>query len=271
MIQWNASPVLFDLGPVQLRWYGLMFLLGFSLSLIIMKSIFRREGKPEVKADDLLFYVFMGTLVGARLGHVLFYDPQYYLNNLLDVFKIWEGGLASHGGTLGVIFTVYLFHKRNKEFGVLWLWDRCAMLAIMTGGFIRVGNLMNSEIIGRPTDVPWAFVFERVDNLPRHPSQIYEAICYFSVFAFTWFLYSRQREKTPHGQLLGVVLIGTFLTRFFVEFVKENQSAFEGDMALNMGQLLSIPFVLVGIFLLVRSLKQKPEEKVTAKAKKQKS
>lgn len=250
---WNVSPIILSVGPLAIRWYSLMFLIGFFLSLYMIKRMCLWENKPEEKIEGLLTYAFLGTLIGARLGHVLFYDPLDYLSNPLSIFKIWEGGLASHGGSIGVVVAVYLFHRKQAEFGLFWLFDRCAVLAIMTGSLIRIGNLMNSEILGRPTNVPWAFIFVRVDGLPRHPVQIYEALCYAVIFSVSWLLYLQKKENTPDGQLLGLVLTGTFTARFFIEFLKEDQSAFEKGMILNMGQILSIPFVLAGIFLMIRS------------------
>jgi len=256
MIQWNPSPVLWQIGPFALRWYSLMFIIGFWTSVHLMKKIFIWEKYTLEKIDSLLFHVFLGTLIGARLGHVLFYDPVYYFSHPLDILKVWEGGLASHGGTLGVILSVVIFCRKNSEFSLMWLFDRVSMLAIMTGSLIRIGNLMNSEIVGQPTQVPWSFVFTRVDQLPRHPTQIYESVCYAIIFLVCWFVYLQKKESTPKGLLFGMVLVGTFSVRLFLEFLKENQEAFEQNWILNMGQILSLPFILCGLFLVFRALKK---------------
>lgn len=256
MIQWNPSPVLWQIGPLALRWYSLMFIAGFWMSVHLMKKIFVWENYALEKIDSLLFHVFLGTLIGARLGHVLFYDPAYYFSHPIDILKVWEGGLASHGGTLGVIVSVIIFCRKNSEFSLMWLFDRVSMLAIMTGSLIRIGNLMNSEIVGQPTQVPWAFVFTRVDQLPRHPTQIYESVCYAIIFLVCWLVYLQKKASTPKGLLFGMVLVGTFTVRLLLEFLKENQEAFEQNWILNMGQILSLPFILYGLFLTVRALKK---------------
>ncbi len=254
MIHWNPDPDLIHLGPLRIRWYGLMFVLGFGIGYQIVRKMCARLGKPLEALDKLLIYVVAGTTIGARLGHCLFYEPGYYLSRPLEILKIWEGGLASHGGTLGVILGIWLFSRKHKDFPFLWLLDTLSIPTAMVAGFIRLGNLMNSEIIGRPTDVPWAFVFERVDKIPRHPGQLYESLCYFALFALTMTLY-RLKPDRPHGFYFGIMLIWIFGWRMILETFKENQSAFEQGMFMNMGQLLSIPFVLTGIFLLVRALR----------------
>ncbi len=255
VIHWNVSPEIFSWGPLHLRWYGLMFLSGFSLGYHFMKKICLKEGKPVEKLDSLLVHLVLGTTIGARLGHCLFYDPIFYLSHPLDIFKIWEGGLASHGGGLGVIIALLLFVRKNPEFPLWWLLDRIAIFTVMTGGFIRLGNLMNSEIIGRATGADWGVIFERVDQVLRHPAQVYESLCYFIIFAVAYKLYLRKEARTPKGLIFGFVLASIFICRFLIEFLKENQSAFEQDLPLNMGQILSVPFVLAGTFFVIRALK----------------
>ncbi len=255
IIEWNASPEIFSLGPLHLRWYGLMFLTGFTLGFMGMKKICLWEGKPIEKLDSLLVHLVLGTTIGARLGHCLFYDPVYYLSNPIEIFKIWEGGLASHGGVIGVLLAIWIFLRKNPEFSLLWLYDRLVIFTVMTGGFIRLGNLMNSEILGRPTFSNWGVVFLRVDQVPRHPAMVYESLAYFAIFAVALSVYLKFKEKTPRGLIFGFVTAAVFTCRFFIEFVKENQSAFENDMSLNMGQWLSLPFVAVGIYLAVRALR----------------
>lgn len=253
MISWNVSPTLVKLGPLQLRWYGLMFLAGFLIGFQGMKRICQWENKPIEKLDSLLTHIFLGTLIGARLGHCLFYEPGYYLANPLDIFKIWEGGLASHGGGIGVLLGIWIFSRKNREFPYLWILDRVAIFTVMTGGFIRLGNLMNSEILGRPTDVPWGFVFERIDKVIRHPAQIYESICYFLIAILAWMTYRKFKAALPPGRIFGMVLALVFLARFVIEFFKENQEPFEAQMTINMGQLLSIPFMLIGVYFFAKS------------------
>jgi prolipoprotein diacylglyceryl transferase len=246
------------IGPLQLRWYGLMFLIGFLIGYQGMRKICTWEKKPLEKLDSLLTHIFLGTLIGARLGHCLFYEPSYYFSHPLDILKIWEGGLASHGGGVGVLLAIWLFSRKNKEFPLMWIFDRVAIFVVLTGGFIRIGNLMNSEIIGRPTDVSWAFIFERVDKLPRHPTQIYESICYFLIAVFGWLTYKKYKAKLRSGRIFGLTIALIFISRFAIEFFKENQETFEAAMPINMGQILSIPFVLVGIYLYVRSFVSAP-------------
>jgi phosphatidylglycerol:prolipoprotein diacylglycerol transferase len=257
MIQWNASPTILKLGPLQLRWYGLMFLAGFLVGYQGMRKICIWEGKPAEKLDSLLTHVFLGTLIGARLGHCLLYEPAHYLSNPIEIFKIWEGGLASHGGGIGVLTAVWLFARKNREFPVMWIFDRLAIFTILTGAFIRIGNLMNSEIIGRPTDVDWAFVFQRVDSLPRHPTQIYESLCYFLISGISWWVYTKYKAKLPPGRVFGLTIMLVFIARFGIEFFKENQESFESGMTVNMGQLLSLPFIAAGLFFFVRSFRSK--------------
>lgn len=266
MISWNVSPILFSLGPLQLRWYGLMFLVGFLLGYQCMRKICIWENKPVEKLDSLLTHIFLGTLIGARLGHCLFYEPGYYLTHPLDILKIWEGGLASHGGGLGVIIAIWLFSRKNKDFSLMWILDRVMIFTVLTGAFIRLGNLMNSEIIGRPTDVPWSFVFERIDKLPRHPTQIYESFCYFVIALLGWLTYRKYKAKLPSGRVFGLCMALIFVARFTIEFFKENQEGFEASMPINMGQILSIPFFLVGVYLYLRSFQKTGNPQKKAKA-----
>jgi prolipoprotein diacylglyceryl transferase len=246
------------MGPLQLRWYGLMFLIGFLLGYQGMRKICTWEKKPLEKLDSLLTHIFLGTLIGARLGHCLFYEPGYYLSHPIDIFKIWEGGLASHGGGLGVLFAIWLFSRKNTEFPLMWVFDRVAIFVVLTGGFIRIGNLMNSEIIGRPTDVSWAFVFERVDKLPRHPTQIYESLCYFLIASLGWLTYKKYKAKLASGRVFGMTIALIFTARFIIEFFKENQEPFEAGLPVNMGQILSLPFILTGAYFYARSFRKTP-------------
>jgi prolipoprotein diacylglyceryl transferase len=256
LIHWNANPDIVSFGAFHVRWYSLMFLIGFSASYQLMSWMCRRENKPTEPLDTLLVYAFVGTTVGARLGHCLFYEPDYYLTaeHWVEIFQIWKGGLASHGGTIGVMTALWLFSRKFKQFSFMWLLDRSIIPVALTAGLIRLGNLMNSEIVGRPTKVAWAFIFERVDQLPRHPTQIYESLTYFALFAVLLTIYKRSKNL-PGGLLFGISMIWIFLSRVFWEFFKENQVGFENSMTFNMGQLLSIPFILLGLYLVLRALR----------------
>lgn len=256
MIHWNVNPIFLELGPIQIRWYGLCFLAGFLIGFQFMKWVCQREGKPVEALDALLTYVIVGTIVGARLGHVIFYDPAYYSEHLLEVFEVWKGGLASHGGTVGVFIALWMFSRKYKEFPIAWLFDRVAIPVALTASFIRLGNLANSEIIGKPAQVPWAFVFERVDQVPRHPAQLYESLTYLVLFFILWFVYARN-PKRPPGLLFGISMIWIYGARILLEYLKENQEPFEAGMIMNMGQILSIPFVILGLVLVLRAVLNK--------------
>lgn len=262
IIHWNASPEIFSVGMFHLRWYGLMFLLGFTLGYQGMAKVCRWEGKPVEKLDSLLMYLVLGTTIGARLGHVIFYDPVYYFSNPIEILKIWEGGLASHGGAIGICTAMWLFCRKNKEFNLLWMFDRIAIFTVLAGCFIRIGNFMNSEILGKPTDGSWGIIFERVDHLPRHPSMLYESFAYLLIFLSSYFLYRKWKETTPRGFIFGYVLSMIFIARFIIEFWKENQSPFEAQMIINMGQTLSIPAILIGWWMMWRAWKRGFEPKL---------
>lgn len=261
MIHWSPSPEIFSVGPLQIRWYGLFFLIGFSIGYKIVQGFCLREKKSIQVLDNLLVYLVIGTAVGARLGHCLFYEPQYFLQHPLEILMVWKGGLASHGGTVGVFVALWLFSRKVPEFSFMWLLDRISIPVGLVAGFIRLGNLMNSEILGKPTDVPWAFIFEKVDQVPRHPAQLYESFTYFALFAFTLTFYKKSSTPPRPGLLFGISMIVIFLSRIFWEFFKENQEAFEAQMTLNMGQLLSIPFVILGFVLVIRHFLQKDVDK----------
>jgi prolipoprotein diacylglyceryl transferase len=215
-----------------------------------MYFIYKKEGRPIKEVDTLTIYLVAATIVGARLGHVLFYDPVYYFQNPEKIIMTWEGGLASHGGVIGILIAIYLFARKTK-LNYLWLLDRISIVAALTFCMIRLGNLMNSEMIGTPTNLPWGFIFTSVDNIPRHPAQLYEAIHYFMSFIALFCVWFRQREKMRNGFLFSWSLIILFSLRFIDEFFKLNQAQFEDGMILNMGQILSIPFILTGIVMLI--------------------
>lgn len=256
-INWNVNPEIFpDVLPV--RWYGLLFMSGFVFGYYILERIFKKEGKPIEWLDSLSIYVGIGTILGARLGHCLFYQPDYYLTNPLEILKIWEGGLASHGAVIGILIANYLYGKKFKGTGFMWVTDRLVIVVALAATLIRLGNLMNSEIIGAPTDLPWGFVFQRLgEDFARHPSQLYEALFYLISFAVLFLAYWKKDAGKFGGRLFGIFLILIFGFRFFIEFIKDVQVEFEKNMDLNMGQLLSIPLVLIGIGLVIRSYKLK--------------
>lgn len=252
MIQWNMSPEILSLGIVSIRWYGLLFATSFVLGFRLIEKIFAFEKVSAEHLDRLFIYMVVGTIAGARLGHCLFYEPDIYLANPIQILKIWEGGLASHGAALG-IFGLLALYCRKYRLNWIWLVDRLCLAVALSGGLIRLGNLFNSEILGRPADVPWSFVFRRIDLIPRHPTQIYESITYFVTFGILNWLYWKKKKGVERGFLFGLFLILVFGGRFFLEFFKENQVAFEASLPLNMGQLLSLPLVTIGVVLVLRS------------------
>lgn len=258
-IIWNADPVLFSLGPISVRWYGLAFAVGFFIGYDIMSRMFKHEGAPEKWLGILLTYLVVCTILGARLGHVFFYEWDYYSQHPGEILKIWNGGLASHGGTIANIIGVYLFAKFTTKKPMSWTLDKLVVPVALVAGLIRLGNLMNSEIYGGPTDLPWGFIFLRNNEVvPAHPTQIYEAICYFALFAILMWMYWKKNAQERPYLMSGIFFIGIFLPRFLIEFVKNVQEPFELDMianyGINMGQLLSIPFVLLGVIMVVYAL-----------------
>jgi len=299
-IPWDADPILAKIGPLTLRWYGLLFMSGFVFGTFILSHIYKSERVSPRWVDTITIYMLVGTILGARLGHVLFYDPDYYLTaeHFWDIFKIWEGGLASHGATIGILLATWLF-ARNNKFDYLWVLDRIVIVVALGGAMIRLGNLMNSEIVGEPTDKPWGFVFVRdADHfqpvvrplppgavqvaaqpvlradgsttyrlqpegtpvapdapmaVPRHPTQLYEAAFCIVLLLVLYGMWNRTKERTPRGLLFGLFVVLLFTQRFLGEFLKENQEAFEDKLPLNMGQILSIPLILVGLWVLWRA------------------
>jgi phosphatidylglycerol:prolipoprotein diacylglycerol transferase len=270
-IHWNASPELFSFGQISIRWYGLMFAMGFLLGFTILTRMFKSEGSDPDWVEKLFVYVIIATIVGARLGHVFFYGWEYYSQHLLEIFlpiaKVGDGykfvgfqGLASHGGAFGILLAVWIFSKRVTKRPLLWTLDRLLVPVALVGAMIRTGNLMNSEIYGVATNLPWGFIFERNhETIAKHPTQIYEALCYLISFGILmYFFYKKKGFKDRTGLLTGVFFIGIFFTRFLIEFIKEPQETFEVGMALNMGQILSIPFVLTGIWLTYHAMTHPP-------------
>ena len=269
-IVWNVRPEIFIIpddvaliGGFSVRWYGLLFAMGFVVGYILMQKIFKNEGLGIKLLDELTTYMIIATLVGARIGHCLFYEPEYYLANPLEILMIWQGGLASHGAAVGIIIGLIIFSWK-KKMSFLWVMDRVVIVVALAAFFIRTGNLMNSEIFGDITTLPWGFVFERyyieaytVD--PRHPTQIYEALSYLATFIFLYKYYWNRMGQVKPGMLFGYFLIFIFGVRFFIEFIKIPQVGFEENMILNMGQILSIPLVIAGLFFIYRGSKLSPE------------
>lgn len=252
-IIWNVDPEIFRIGSFAVRWYGLLFALGFILGYIIMGKIFKAENIPSKVLDTLTTYMVVGTVIGARLGHCLFYEPEYYLSNPLLILKVWEGGLASHGAAVGILIALYMFARKMKK-SYLWILDRIVIVIALAGFCIRMGNLMNSEIYGHVTNLPWGFIFAREnETLAKHPTQIYEGLSYLAIFFLLYFMFRKNAKAKKSGFIFGLFLILLFSVRFIIEFIKEPQVGFEANMVLNMGQLLSIPFILTGFFLLYRS------------------
>lgn len=248
---WDIDPEIFRIGSFGPRYYGLMFAFGFFVAYQTMVYIFKKANKDPQELSSLLFHMMMGTIIGARLGHVLFYEPGFFLANPLRIFMLWEGGLASHGGTIGVVISVWLWRRKHPDVSMMWLADALAAPICFTAGCIRLGNFFNSEIIGHPApDLPWAIIFQRVDNLPRHPTMLYEAALYFALAIGLFVLWIAKQGKIRFGLPIGILFTGIFGGRIIIEFFKENQVDFENGMILNMGQLLSIPFVVIGLFFI---------------------
>ena len=279
-IVWNPDLEAFHLGPITVRWYGLMWIIGLALAYFVVKRLYKEQKIKDEYFDPLFIYCFLGILIGARLGHCLFYQPQDYLTSLKGFVEMllpihflpdggWKltgyAGLASHGGTLGLMIALWLYVRKTK----LSIWTVLDNIAIATGTtacFIRLGNLMNSEIIGKITDVPWAFIFEKVDAMPRHPGQLYEAIAYALLFFIMWAIYKRSSQhpspNSHHPQVgtgwyFGFCLTYIFTFRFIIEYTKEIQEAFEASLPLDMGQILSIPFIIIGVYCMFRAKKVK--------------
>ncbi|RZL09857.1 MAG: prolipoprotein diacylglyceryl transferase [Hymenobacter sp.] len=302
-VTWNVSPIIAEIGPLLLRWYGVLFALGFVIGSFVLTHIYKQEGVRPYWVDVITFYMVVGTVLGARLGHVFFYDWDQYKNQPWEILKIWHGGLASHGATIGILLALFIFSTRNK-FDYLWVLDRIVIVVAIGGACIRLGNLMNSEIVGKPTTAPWGFVFPRdiehlqqfapdqpvpagavtvqrtqvegkeepdfaiapVDGpvsqstevaVPRHPTQIYESLFCVLLVALLYGLWNKYKENTPRGLLFGLFVVLLFTFRIFVEYFKENQvtkeSGLIAEYGLNIGQLLSIPFILIGLWVLLRA------------------
>jgi phosphatidylglycerol:prolipoprotein diacylglycerol transferase len=275
-ITWNPSPEMFTIPGIDwpVRWYGLMWALSFIASHFIMNRVFKKEGRSDKDLDTLTLYIILGTVIGARLGHCLFYGPWFdeyddlgrlinegYLSHPLNMLKVYEGGLASHGGAIGILIAMVMYCRKTKE-SWLWLFDRLVIVVPLAAAFIRFGNLMNSEIIGKATTVPWAFIFVQNDDLPRHPAQLYEALFCILLFVVMYRLWKTKRDAFGPGFMFGLLCVLLFTERFIDEFFKENQVDFEGGLPFNMGQILSIPFIVIGIIMMIRSRKRSQDSAV---------
>ena len=266
VIHWHVNPVICHLGPLELRWYSLLWISGFIFGPFMFRWFFRREKLPESLVDPFLYSILLGTIVGARLGHCLFYQPDYYLGSwqgFLEIFQPWKGGLSSHGGAFGMLLAVWwLVRKYGKKYGFdyIWIMDRLCLVVCFGGACIRLGNLFNSEIYGDVTNLPWGVVFDlRGETEPKHPTQIYESLSYLILGICLITAYTRKLEKLKRGQIFGIFLIVLFGMRILIEFIKEPQVEFETSMFLNMGQLLSLPFFIAGFVILIwSSVKGKP-------------
>lgn len=253
---WNADPTLLHLGPLQLRWYGLLFVGSFFIGALILSWIYKREGKDPQVIENLLIYIMVGAVVGSRLVHCLFYEPAYYLANPLEILYVWKGGLASHGGLLGVLIAIYLFARKYKE-SYTWLLSRVAIPGALTAAFVRFGNFFNSEILGKPSDAPWAIIFERVDLVPRHPVQLYEAFSYLAILAILVLIYKKVSADFATKILPGVFLVLLFIVRFILEYTKTRQAAYTTDIPFTTGQMLSVPYIILGIVWILWALKNR--------------
>lgn len=251
---WNMDPELLRLGGFAIRWYGLMFAIAFFAGTLIMTRIFRLENKPAATIDRLLLYMLIAVVVGARLGETVFYNPFYFLRHPFEIIKVWEGGLASHGAVIGILIALYIYSKKTPDQPYLWILDRICIVVALGGSLIRIGNFFNSEIIGKPTQSTWGVIFQRVDSLPRHPAQLYESATYFLLFLLLLLLYSLLDTNKKQGVMVGAFLALGFSARFLIEFVKAPLTQADAYRVLSTGQLLSIPVILLGFFLLGRAL-----------------
>lgn len=272
VVTWTVDPIIFQSGGLRLGWYGVLFAVGLIVfGGTILSKMWKHENLTEKSFNQLVFYVLIATIVGARLGHCLFYEPSYYLANPVEILKTWEGGLASHGGVIGIMIAIWIYSKKVSHQSMLWTFDRLCVPVGLVAAMIRLGNLMNHEIYGHATDLPWGFRFienihqwqagaEPIFSAPSHPTQLYEAAIYLLVFAVCMWLYWKRDAQKREGLIFGVAMVMIFVGRFLVEFVKNDQVGFEESMTLNMGQWLSIPFVIIGIASIVYSFKHPIKE-----------
>ena len=269
-IVWDPDPILAHLGPMTIRYYSTCWMIGLLLGYLLMSKLYKQQGLSDEKFSPLFLYIFINILIGGRLGHCIFYQPEYDFGSwqgFLEIFMPWKGGLASHGGTIVLFFAMLWFahhYGRKNGFDFVWLLDHLCIAVAFAATFIRLGNLMNSEIYGDVTTLPWGFIFDlRGETEPKHPTQLYEALSYFILGIGLMYLYKFKLDKVYRGTFIGIFFIVCFGMRFLIEFIKEPQVAFEDNMILNMGQLLSIPFILLGVgFLIYAYIKKQPAEAV---------
>lgn len=258
-IHWNVSPEIFTLGPLTVRWYGFLFAIGFLFGYNHGEKMFKHENIDLKLLESLFIYLIVATIVGARLGHVFFYGWHYYSQHPIEILYVWQGGLASHGGVIGILVALTYWSLKVSKRSLLWILDRVVVPSSLVAALIRFGNLMNSEIYGIPTNLPWGIIFDRnQETIAKHPTQIYESLSYLFTFGVMMYMYWKTKAKDYQGLIVGVFFVLVFSARFFVEFIKEDQEAFEKGMMLNMGQWLSIPFVIAGITLIVLAIKKGP-------------
>lgn len=274
-VVWNVDPIICKIGPLALRYYSLLFVAGFPLGYWLFIKFYRKEGVNVDLIEPLLYALLIGTIVGARLGHCLFYQPDYYLGSwegFKEIFMPWKGGLASHGGAIGVLLAIWWYTRKygkKNGFDMMWMLDRLVIAVCFAGCFIRLGNLFNSEIYGNETTLPWGFIFaRRGETVPKHPTQIYEALSYLILGFILLWVYVKKSKKIYRGWLFGAFLIGCFGMRFLIEYIKMPQVAFEEGMRINMGQILSIPFIVAGIISIVVSyIRKRPVMRVNEPVK----
>ena len=253
---WNVNPNIFEFGPLQLRWYGLLFVGSFFLGLMLLQWVYKREKRDPAVLDTLLIYIMVGAVIGARLMHCFAYEPDFYLSHPLEILKVWKGGLASHGGLLGVLIALYLFSKKYHE-SYMWLLSRVAMPGALTAAFVRFGNLFNSEILGLPTDKPWAIIFPRVDMIPRHPVQLYEAFAYLTLLLILVTVYKKVTPSFATKILPGIFLTYMFIVRFLLEYTKTRQADYTTSLPFTTGQMLSVPFIIIGIVWIIWAVRSR--------------
>jgi len=253
---WNVDPNIFAFGSIQLRWYGLLFVGSFFLGLMLLQWVYKREGRDPTVLDTLLIYIMVGAVIGARLMHCFAYEPDFYLSHPLEILKVWKGGLASHGGLLGVLIALYLFSKKYNE-SYMWLLSRVAIPGALTAAFVRFGNLFNSEILGLPTDKPWAIIFPRVDMIPRHPVQLYEAFAYLTLLLILVTVYKKVTPAFATKILPGIFLTYMFIVRFLLEYTKTRQADYTTSLPFTTGQMLSVPFIIIGIVWIIWAVRSR--------------
>ncbi|MCP3925951.1 MAG: prolipoprotein diacylglyceryl transferase [Desulfobacterales bacterium] len=255
-LEWNIDPVIIDFHWLSIRWYGIFFAIVFIFGLYFMRDVFVKEKKNIKDLENLFIYIVFGTIIGARLAHCIFYEPLYTLKDPLSILRIWEGGLASHGGGIGIVIGIYIFKRRRDDYSFLWITDNLTIPVAFGGILIRLGNFFNSEIVGLRSEYPWSIVFKRIDDFPRHPSQLYESLLYFIIFIIIGIIYKKTEFRKKEGILTGLLLLMIFSGRFVLEFLKMKQESYDSILVFNTGQLLSIPVMIIGIVLIIYRIRK---------------